>query len=66
MVLLGPAVFEDVEADHSISSMADSIGVSGRHLNRLFRTEGATTPAKWVESVRVDASRTSWRPCLDP
>lgn len=51
------AVVADPGAPHTSVTMADSIGVSARQLNRIFRTEAGTTPARWLEQVRVDAAR---------
>ncbi|GAA3507667.1 transcriptional regulator GlxA family with amidase domain [Streptosporangium album] len=34
--------------------MARAAAVSPRHLTRLFHTELGTTPARWVEQVRLD------------
>lgn len=51
------AIVADPAAEHTVSSMASAIGTSVRHLNRMFRTETGTTPARWVEQVRVDAAR---------
>ncbi|MFI6074160.1 GlxA family transcriptional regulator [Actinoplanes sp. NPDC051343] len=50
------AVVADPAADHSVTAMATRAHVSPRHLSRLFRTELGSTPAKYVESVRVDAA----------
>ncbi|AUH40039.1 GlxA family transcriptional regulator [Streptomyces sp. CMB-StM0423] len=44
--------------DHSAGSLAARIGVSPRHLARLFAAELGTTPAKYVEGVRLDHART--------
>jgi transcriptional regulator GlxA family with amidase domain len=46
-------VSSDPAADHSIRSLASAAGVSPRHLARLFRSELDTTPARFVESVRL-------------
>lgn len=43
--------------DHSASSLAARVGVSVRHLARLFATELDTTPAKYVEQVRLDHAK---------
>ncbi|MFI8411133.1 GlxA family transcriptional regulator [Paeniglutamicibacter gangotriensis] len=43
--------------EHTSTSMAATAGVSVRHLNRMFQAEAATTPARWLERVRVDAAR---------
>ncbi|REE03131.1 AraC family transcriptional regulator with amidase-like domain [Citricoccus muralis] len=51
------AIAADPAAGHSVASMASAIGVSVRHLNRMFQAETSTTPARWLEQVRVDAAR---------
>ncbi|WP_255557144.1 GlxA family transcriptional regulator [Paeniglutamicibacter sp. Y32M11] len=55
------ALMDSVLADpadaHTVASMAAAAGVSVRHLNRMFRAEAGTTPARWIERVRVDAAR---------
>lgn len=51
------AVIADPAADHTVTSMARKMGVSVRQANRVFQTETGSTPAKWVEEVRVDAAR---------
>ncbi|MFJ9539823.1 GlxA family transcriptional regulator [Streptomyces sp. NPDC101225] len=51
------AVAEDPGADHSLSAMARRSGVSVRHLTRLFHEEAGTTPARYVEQVRVEAAQ---------
>jgi transcriptional regulator GlxA family with amidase domain len=43
--------------DHSAGNLADRVGVSTRHLARLFATELDTTPAKYVEQVRLDHAK---------
>lgn len=56
------AVMESVVADpageHTARSMAAAVGVSVRHLNRIFHAEIGTSPARWLEQIRVDAART--------
>jgi transcriptional regulator GlxA family with amidase domain len=42
--------------DHSVSRLANRIGMSARHLSRVFREELGTTPAAWVEQARVNAA----------
>lgn len=42
---------------HTLTSMAKTMSVSTRHLNRLFQDELGTTPARWLEEARVDAAR---------
>lgn len=47
------SVLIDPSADHGLPEMARTAAVSTRHLTRLFRTELGTTPARWVEEVRL-------------
>ncbi|WP_423198777.1 MULTISPECIES: GlxA family transcriptional regulator [unclassified Cupriavidus] len=42
---------------HDVPSLAARVGVSPRHLTRLFRDEVGVTPASWVEAARVTAAR---------
>jgi transcriptional regulator GlxA family with amidase domain len=51
------AVLADPAADHSLPAMAAAAAVSPRHLARLFRAELGTTPARWVERVRLDRAQ---------
>lgn len=44
-------------AAHDVPSLAARIGVSARHLSRLFQEEVGVTPANWVEAARVTAAR---------
>jgi transcriptional regulator GlxA family with amidase domain len=43
--------------DHSTSSLAARVGVSPRHLARMFAAELGTTPARYVEQVRLDHAK---------
>lgn len=43
--------------DHSVPRLAERMQLSPRHFARLFRTEVGTTPAAWVEAIRVSAAR---------
>ncbi|MHB9856213.1 GlxA family transcriptional regulator [Streptomyces krungchingensis] len=54
---LTASVLADPAADHSLPAMAASAAVSTRHLTRLFQTELNTTPARWVERVRLDRAQ---------
>lgn len=54
---LTASVLADPAADHSLPAMAAAAAVSTRHLTRLFRTELHTTPARWVERVRLDRAQ---------
>lgn len=44
-------------ASHDVSSLAARIGISARHLSRLFQEEVGVTPAHWVEAARINAAR---------
>ncbi|HZU49861.1 MAG TPA: GlxA family transcriptional regulator [Mycobacterium sp.] len=44
-------------ADHSVKSLAAQASLSTRQLTRLFQAELGTTPARYVEMVRIDAAR---------
>ena len=47
----------DPGADHSVKALAARASLSTRQLTRLFHTELGTTPARYVELVRVDIGR---------
>lgn len=51
------AIAADPAADHSVTSLAVRAALSKRQLTRLFQSELGTTPARYVEKVRVDAAR---------
>ncbi len=44
-------------ADHSVKSLAALASLSTRQLTRLFQAELGTTPARYVETVRIDVAR---------
>ncbi|MGE4427251.1 MAG: GlxA family transcriptional regulator [Solirubrobacteraceae bacterium] len=50
-------VVEHPDRDHALEAMADRAGFSVRHLTRVFRRELGTTPARYVERVRVEAAQ---------
>ncbi|MER6221731.1 GlxA family transcriptional regulator [Streptomyces sp900105755] len=50
-------VAEDPSAPHTLAAMARRAGVSARHMSRLFHEEMSTTPARYVEQVRLEAAR---------
>jgi transcriptional regulator GlxA family with amidase domain len=43
--------------NYSLGEVAKLLNVSTRHLTRLFHEELATTPARYVESIRFDMAR---------
>ncbi|WP_433410512.1 GlxA family transcriptional regulator [Saccharomonospora azurea] len=55
--MLIDTVLADPTGDHDLPSMARAAAVSPRHLTRLFHAELGTTPARWVERVRLDRAR---------
>jgi transcriptional regulator GlxA family with amidase domain len=50
-------VVEDVAGDHTVEAMAARAHMSPRHFARAFRAETGVTPARYVESVRLEAAR---------
>jgi transcriptional regulator GlxA family with amidase domain len=51
------AVVEDPAGNHTLPAMARRAGISARHVTRLFDDEVGTTPARYVEQVRMEAAR---------
>jgi transcriptional regulator GlxA family with amidase domain len=51
------AIAANPAADHSVKNLAAQASVSTRQLTRLFQSELGTTPARYVEMVRLDAAR---------
>lgn len=43
--------------DHSVSRLAERVGLSPRHFTRIFTAEIGVTPANWVDAMRVEAAR---------
>jgi transcriptional regulator GlxA family with amidase domain len=57
-VKCGPdAIAADPGADHSVMKLAFRASLSTRQLTRLFQSELGTTPARYVELVRIDLAR---------
>lgn len=50
-------VTSDPSGGHSLTELAARLNLSPRHLTRLFREELATTPARYVESIRFDIAK---------
>ncbi|MFI6359570.1 GlxA family transcriptional regulator [Streptomyces sp. NPDC050743] len=50
-------VLADPSGNHSLGELAEHLHVSARHLTRLFREELSTTPARYVESIRLDLAK---------
>jgi transcriptional regulator GlxA family with amidase domain len=51
------AIARDPAANHHVKALAAQASLSTRQLTRLFQSELGTTPARYVEMVRVDAAR---------
>jgi len=47
----------DPSGDHTVPRLAAQAGTSTRHLTRLFRQQLATTPARHVERIRLEAAQ---------
>jgi transcriptional regulator GlxA family with amidase domain len=60
------AVAEDPGGNHTLSAMARRAGVSPRHVTRLFCDEVGTTPARYVEQVRLEAAQAMLETGDDP
>jgi transcriptional regulator GlxA family with amidase domain len=50
-------VAERPAGDHGLEALAERAGFSVRHLTRVFRRELGTTPARYVERVRIEAAQ---------
>lgn len=53
----------DPGGDHRLEEMAELVGVSSRHLSRLFRRHLATTPGAYLTRLRLEQARLA---LLDP
>jgi transcriptional regulator GlxA family with amidase domain len=51
------AIAADPGGNHGVKSLAALASLSTRQLTRLFQSELGTTPARYVEMVRIDAAR---------
>lgn len=54
---IAAAVTDDPRGDFSLTALSHLLNVSSRHLTRLVHEELATTPARYVESIRFDVAR---------
>ena len=50
-------ISEHPEADHTVERLAARVAMSPRHFARVFRDEIGSTPAAYVERVRVETAR---------
>ncbi|MDP9134889.1 MAG: GlxA family transcriptional regulator [Actinomycetota bacterium] len=51
------AIVAEPAADHRLAQLAKRAAVSERHLRRMFADQTGTTPARFVERIRVEAAR---------
>ncbi len=51
------AIAADPTADHNVKHLAALASLSTRQLTRLFQAELGSTPARYVETVRIDVAR---------
>ena len=50
-------ILEHLDSDLSVERLAERLAMSPRHFGRVFLQETGTTPAKYVEGVRLEAAR---------
>ncbi|UYG05185.1 DJ-1/PfpI family protein [Halomonas sp. LR3S48] len=55
--LLLDRIHADPAAPHRLETLADSIGVTPRHLSRLFRQQLDTTPGTYLTRLRLEQAR---------
>lgn len=53
------AIAADPAANHTVKTLAAQASLSTRQLTRLFQSELKTTPARYVEMIRIDAARSA-------
>ena len=51
------AIVAEPAADHRLARLAERAAVSERHLRRMFADQTGTSPARFVERIRVEAAR---------
>jgi transcriptional regulator GlxA family with amidase domain len=51
-------IAENLAKDLSVETLADRAAMSARNFARVFASELGSTPARYVEQVRVEAART--------
>jgi transcriptional regulator GlxA family with amidase domain len=51
------AIVADPAGDHRLGELAKRVAVSERHMRRIFAEQTKTTPAVFVERIRVEAAR---------
>jgi transcriptional regulator GlxA family with amidase domain len=56
---LTEAIAADPSANYTVKTLAAQASLSTRQLTRLFQSELGTTPAHYVEMIRIDAARSA-------
>lgn len=56
---LTETIAADPGANHTVKTLAAQASLSTRQLTRLFHSELGTTPARYVEMIRIDAARSA-------
>jgi transcriptional regulator GlxA family with amidase domain len=56
---LTESIAADPAANHTVKTLAAQAALSTRQLTRLFQSELGTTPARYVEMIRIDAARSA-------
>jgi transcriptional regulator GlxA family with amidase domain len=59
-------VLEDVAGLHTVEAMAERVHMSPRNFARAFREQTGVTPARYVESVRLEAARRRLEETAEP
>jgi transcriptional regulator GlxA family with amidase domain len=59
-------VAENIAGDLSVEALAQRAHMSSRHFARSFRSETGVTPARYVESVRLEAARRALEDTPEP
>jgi len=55
--VLVDAIVGEPAADHRLAQLAKRAAISERHLRRMFAAQTGTTPARFVERIRVETAR---------
>jgi transcriptional regulator GlxA family with amidase domain len=50
-------IMENLNVDLTVTALAEHLCMSPRHFARVFQSETGVTPAKFVETVRIEAAR---------
>jgi transcriptional regulator GlxA family with amidase domain len=56
---LTEAIAANPSASHTVKTLAAQASLSSRQLTRLFHAELGTTPARYVEMIRIDSARSA-------